>query len=81
MIGHDSIVKGLVINNFGGSGVLLLNSVGTNTVAGNFIGTNVTGTAAEPNGVGVTVNNSHDNTIGTTARPDTNLISGNGIVS
>ncbi len=77
MIGHDSVLRGLAINNFGGSGVLLLNAM-ANTVGGNFIGTNVTGTAAEGNGVGITVNNSHDNTIGTTARPDTNLISGNG---
>lgn len=78
MIGHDSTVRGLVINGFGGSGVLLLNA-NANKVAGNFIGTNVTGTGAQGNGVGITVNNSHDNTIGTTAAADTNIISGNGI--
>lgn len=78
MIGHDSTVRGLVINSFGGSGVLLVNA-NANKVAGSFIGTNVAGTAAQGNGVGITVNNSHDNTIGTTAATDTNLISGNGV--
>lgn len=76
MIGENSVLKGLVINNFGGSGVLLLNAH-VNTVAGNFIGTDVTGTSAEPNGAGVTLDDAHDSSIGTTAAADTNIISGN----
>ncbi len=78
MIGTNSVLKGLAINNFGGSGVRLLNAT-ANKVAGNFIGTDVTGTSAEPNGAGVTLDDAHDSTIGTTAATDTNLISGNGV--
>jgi len=78
MMGSNSTVKGLVINGFGGSGVLLAGAV-ANTVAGNFIGTDVTGTTAVPNGVGVTLEDTHDSAIGTTAAEDTNVISGNGV--
>jgi CSLREA domain-containing protein len=78
MIGTNSVLKGLAINNFGGSGVRLLNAT-ANRVAGNFIGTDVTGTSAEPNGAGVTLDDAHNSTIGTTAATDTNIISGNGV--
>ncbi len=78
MIGTNSVLKGLVINNFGGSGVLLAGAT-ANTVAGNFIGADVTGTSAEPNGAGVTLDDAHDSTIGATAAADTNVISGNSV--
>lgn len=78
MIGTNSVLKGLVINNFGGSGVLLAGAT-ANTVAGNFIGADVAGTSAEPNGAGVTLDDARDSTIGTTAAADTNVISGNGV--
>src|SRR5437762_151287 len=44
-----STVRGLVINRFGGNGVMLMNK-GGDTVAANFIGTDATGTAAASNG-------------------------------
>ena len=78
MIGTNSVLSGVAINNFNGSGVLLLNAT-ANKVAGNFIGTDIAGTSAEPNGAGVTLDDAHDSTIGTTAAPDTNIISGNGV--
>ena len=78
MIGTNSAVRGLSINSFNGSGVLLLGAT-ANSVAGNFIGTDVTGTSADPNGAGVTLDNAHNNNIGATSAPDTNLISGNGV--
>ncbi len=77
MIGTNSTVQGLVIGGFGGSGILLA-AADSSTVGGNFIGTNVTGTAAAGNGAGVTIDDGNDNTIGTTSAADTNVISGNG---
>src|SRR5262249_39354915 len=68
-------VRGLVINRFGGAGLALTG--GDNTVAGNFIGTDPTGQARLPNGVGVLLVNSAENTIGGTAAEARNVISGN----
>src|SRR5207237_8567167 len=52
----------------------------SNTVAGNYIGTNAAGTAALGNNVGVYLSNStHHNTIGGTAAGAGNVISGNRI--
>ena len=62
-------IKGLAINNFTGAAVLL-DGAGGDTIANNFLGTDPTGTLAQPNGGGVLVNSSH-NLI------SNNLISGN----
>ena len=70
-----SSIRGLVINGF--SHGVLMTGTGGNRVAGNFIGTNVTGTEARPNSIGI-VAESPDNTIGGTAAADRNIISGNG---
>jgi titin len=68
-------VRGLVVNRFGGSGVVL--GVGDgNTVAGNFLGTDTTGTAARPNRNGLVVY-SANNTIGGTSAAARNVVSGN----
>src|SRR5207247_9148203 len=42
-VGSLTSIRGLVINRFGGAGILV-SGAGTHTVAGNYIGTNVTGT-------------------------------------
>ena len=61
-----------------------LENVSNNAVAGNYIGTNASGTAAIPNGTannynaGVYINNSANNTIGGTTALAGNVISGNG---
>ena len=75
---NGSVVQGLAINGFSGSGILA--GPGTQ-VRGNFIGTNVTGTAAASNGIGITVNSpaSPVATIGGTAPGDRNVISGNSV--
>ena len=71
-----SIIKGLVINRFAGTGIVVLSS--GNTVAGNFIGTNASGTAALGNSLdGISVQAS-SNTIGGTVTAASNIISGNG---
>ena len=83
--GGGTTVTGLVINRFipafpasGGNGILI-ESAGGNVVRGNYIGTNVAGTAALPNGVdGVTIQGSANNVIGRTSLAfRSNLISGN----
>jgi hypothetical protein len=73
--GGGSTIKGLVINNFNGNGISLFNG-GGNTVAGNYIGTDPSGTLARPNGAGVVVF-SANNTIGGTAPAARNVVSGN----
>jgi hypothetical protein len=75
-----NVVRGLVINNFSGSGVKIVGAAIQNLVIGNYIGTDETGAQARPNqfyGVIVASNGSQANLIGGTAAEDRNLISGN----
>ncbi len=74
--GGNSTIRGLVINGFSQSGILLDSTAGGNTVEGNFIGTDVIGTLARPNGTGVS-SQSPGNLIGGTTLAARNLISGN----
>lgn len=74
LTGGGSTVRGLILNNFAGSGIALTGT-GGNLVAGNYFGTNAAGAAAAPNGINILVN-SPNNTIGGTAGPDRNIISG-----
>ncbi len=76
MTAGGSTVRGLVINGFGGCAVRL-DAPGGHTVAGNYIGTDITGSAAASgNGaVGVCVNSS-SNTVGGTGANDRNVIGG-----
>jgi hypothetical protein len=69
-----TLIEGLVIQKFGGSGVSL---VGSHTkVEGCFIGTNAAGTVAAANGTGVTITGS-DNVIGESAVGARDIVSGN----
>jgi hypothetical protein len=72
-------IKGLVINRFGGNGILLSGSGATgNKIEGNRIGTNVSGTKAFGNSDdGVDVFGADDNFIGGANAGARNLISGN----
>jgi hypothetical protein len=73
-----STVRGLVINRFSGDGILL-QSLGGNLIAGNFIGTGISGNSDQGNGGhGVSIIAASDNFIGGTAASDRNVISGNG---
>ncbi|MEX1193541.1 MAG: right-handed parallel beta-helix repeat-containing protein [Dehalococcoidia bacterium] len=77
----SSTVRGLVINRFGvaggvGDGIVLQTN-GGNLIEGNYIGTNVAGTAQSGNrGNGVSISSSN-NTIGGAADVEGNVISGN----
>lgn len=73
-----STVRGLVINRFGDGIVLATN--GGNLIEGNYLGTNVAGTAGLGNtNSGLLIQNSPNNTIGGTTTAQRNLISDNGL--
>ncbi len=74
--GGNTTVRGLVINNFDGVGIGIYNN-GGNRIENNFIGTNITGTAARGNSDGIRIFNSSNNIIGGTSSNNRNLISGN----
>ncbi len=69
-------VRGLVINRFHGFGIVLQNNAG-NTIQGNYVGLDPTGTLARPNLSGVALNNSSNNTIGGLTAAARNVLSGN----
>jgi CSLREA domain-containing protein len=75
----SSTIKGLVINSFSFYGMQIFGS--SNLIQGNYIGTNVAGTAGLGNGFdGIRMIGSN-NTIGGTTAAARNLISGNGALS
>ena len=76
---NNVAIRGLNIRNFTGGGIGI-SGTGTNNVivAGCFIGTNITGTAAAPTGNGISIIfGAQNNTIGGTTAAARNLISGN----
>jgi titin len=74
----SSTVRALVINGFRGDGIHL-QAPGSDVIAGNYLGTDVTGTAASANGGnGVSISaGSANNTIGGTAAGAGNLVAAN----
>jgi streptogramin lyase len=77
-------IKGLVINGFGGNGIVITAGARSNVIAGNFIGTDALGTEVVPNlGSGVWIGGgAQSNLIGTNGDgigdlQERNLISGN----
>ena len=75
--GGSGTVKGLIVNRFGASGMLLIGK-GGNTVKGCYIGTDATGTYAAGNKQKGLIVQCANNTIGGTSSWDRNVISGNG---
>jgi uncharacterized repeat protein (TIGR01451 family) len=72
-----STVRGLVINRFASSPGIRIQTLGGNVIAGNFIGTDITGTIARGNGSGGIAVSSPNNVIGGTSPADRNVVSGN----
>ena len=79
-----STIRGLVVNRFPGPALQISNS-SNSTLAGNFVGTDASGTLARPNantgadfGVYIVGGNATNDVVGGTAPADRNLISGNG---
>ena len=72
-------VRGLVINRFSGNGIELSGSSG-NTIQGNYLGTDLSGSADRGNGLdGINIDNSANNVIGGLTPAERNVISGNSI--
>ncbi|HET6313141.1 MAG TPA: hypothetical protein VFH60_04845, partial [Chloroflexia bacterium] len=81
--GTTNAARNLISGN-GANGIVFVETIsyGTraNQVLGNYIGTDINGTAAISNTFnGVVMNNAHDNVVGSTAAGAGNLISGNGL--
>ncbi|MCI0437791.1 MAG: PKD domain-containing protein, partial [Chloroflexi bacterium] len=85
----DSLVRGLVVNRFNSEGILVglgtfigaPDPFGGNTIQGNYVGTDISGTVALPNFFrGILVNNSPNNLIGGPEPQHRNLASGNNFV-
>src|SRR3954447_2308013 len=75
--GGSSVVRGFVITKWDAG--IQMDSAGANTITGNFIGTNPTGSAPLGNGRGIALFSSPGNQIGGPKPADRNLISANGI--
>ncbi len=71
-----SSVRGLIINRFDGTGISA-GRTSDHTFAGNFIGTDSTGTLARANVTGIVLSQAGNCVVGGTAPADRNLISGN----
>jgi titin len=78
LVGGDRVIGRNVISGNAKTGVSMFGlAASNNTVAGNFIGTDSTGTAALGNFTGITLTNAPRNLLGTTAPLGGNVISGN----
>jgi titin len=75
LVTSGSVVRGLAIHGFDEGG-LEIEGLGTNSIQGNYIGLDVTGTLSRPNGEeGIFVLSSWNNVIGGTNAADRNVIS------
>lgn len=75
LIGGSSVVRGLVINGFDGTGISLGGD--NNHVEGCYIGTSANGSSMQGNGEqGVSINGNSNNTVGGTTAAARNVISG-----
>jgi CSLREA domain-containing protein len=74
----NCVVKGVVINRFGGDGIKITGS--NNAVKGDLIGTSPAGDVARPNQFGVDIVGGSINIVGGTAPSARNVISGNSVV-
>ncbi len=78
MVGGASPAERNIISGNTDGGIVLNGSGSTgNTIIGNYIGTNISGTDSLPNDLGIVMNNAPQNTIGGTVSGKRNLISGN----
>jgi hypothetical protein len=75
LAGGSSTVKGLVINRFGGTGILV--TKGGNTIKGCYVGTDINGSYAAGNRNKGIILQSSNNTIGGTGGSDRVVVSGN----
>ncbi|MEZ5658197.1 MAG: DUF4347 domain-containing protein [Burkholderiaceae bacterium] len=79
-LADGTTIRGLVVNRFQGTAILIASGADNVTIAGNYIGTDVTGTLdAGSTSNGINVNNVDSLMIGGSSPADRNLISGNDV--
>lgn len=76
-IGGPTAAERNLISGNGTAGIEIRQNANSNSIRGNYIGTDASGTAALPNLDGVSLNGADNNTIGGTLKGEGNLISGN----
>ncbi len=76
--GGNTILRGLVVNRFLGDDAIELDLLGQNTIVGNYIGTDVSGTIARGNDLGLNIHTGN-NQVGGTTTANRNIISGNNL--
>ena len=77
VVGSNNLIRALVINRFAWNGISINTDCTDNVIEGNYIGTDISGTLARGNSVGVLIGQAQRNTVGGTAPGAGNLISGN----
>ena len=80
LTGGSSIVRGFIINRFTGnssSAGIWISTNGSNTIQGNYIGTNSAGNSASANYQGIYISGTTGNFIGGTSMTQRNVLSGN----
>jgi titin len=75
LTGGNSAVEGLVVNHFGGSGIVL-SGLGGDSILGDYLGTDFAGTRGAGNNIGLQID-SANNVVGSTSPAARNLISDN----
>jgi hypothetical protein len=73
----NSTIRGFEINSFTGGSGIYISGNGGNLIVNNYIGTKAAGMEPEPNGFGISIYNSSNNTIGGTTVSARNVLSGN----
>lgn len=77
VVNAGSLIRGLAIGQFPGAGIHLIGGGGS-IIEGDYLGTNVTGTAKAGNeSAGIAIENSPNNTVGGTTAGSRDVISGN----
>jgi len=74
--GSTAAERNVISGNSGGTGIFLSVGSTTGTIKGNYIGVDVTGAAALPNGIGISCSGANGLVIGGTTAADGNVISG-----
>ena len=73
---NGNFIKGLAVNRWSSTGIYL-HQGGGSSLAGNYVGTDTTGTQAKPNQIGISSHLSPNNSIGDGTLAGRNVISGN----
>jgi len=77
LVGDGSVTGRNIISGNGGAGIEFNNNTSGAIVRGNYIGTDITGTASIANASGISIFDSENNTVGGSSAAHANLISGN----